>query len=428
MIDDFRSAGGRPDESLKAKPNKLQKTEIPEPDYANYAQSDYINASSNNGEVDDGLPQSMQESEDLQQKPGKFFKRLHLSWPPSKKEYAVLAVLVVLLGGSAAALTLNTSSKPVLKAAPIVIVKTAPKSDLVPSTLSGLMVSPSVNKQPVTAVMVENSTFARPQSGLSQAGVVFEALAEGGITRFMAVYQDTAPSNIGPIRSVRPYYEQWALGFDASIAHVGGSPDALADISTWNVRNLDEFYNGASYHRITTRQAPHNVYTSIAALNQLEASKGYSTSTFSGFPRKAEAPSKNVTAGSINLTLSGAEYNVNYTYSPSTNSYNRSEGGAAQTDANTNAQISPKVVIAMVVPLSQGALDSSDAYYSDYNVLGNGPVYVFQDGTVQTGSWSKASNTSQISFTSSNGQVIKLNPGQTWITAISSNSGVSYTP
>jgi len=109
------------------------------------------------------------------------------------------------------------------------------------SKLTGVQVDPAVNQRPTTAVMIENSTAARPQSGLDQAGVVFEAIAEGGITRFEAIYQDSQPAYLGPVRSVRPYYIQWALGFDAAIAHVGGSPEALSDIKTWNAKDLDQF-------------------------------------------------------------------------------------------------------------------------------------------------------------------------------------------
>ncbi len=355
-------------------------------------------------------------------------EKLALHWPPGRKEYIVAGVLVLLIGGGAAfALTRPSKPTPVIKAV-IVKPKTPPKPITVPSTLSGLPVSPSLNQLPVTAVMIENSTDARPQSGLGQAMVVFEAIAEGGVTRFMALYQDTSPANVGPIRSARPYYVQWALGFDAGYAHVGGSPDALADIKSWNVRDLDEFANGGSYHRVSTRAAPHNVYTAISTLNQLETKKGYTSSTFTGFPRKAEAPAKTPTAASINLTLSGSVYNAQYTYVAASNSYNRSEGGAAQLDANTNTQISPKVVIAMVVPESQGTLDASGAYYSDYNVIGSGPVDVFQDGTVTTGTWTKSSNTSQVTFTDASGQTIKLNPGQTWLTAVTTASDISYTP
>jgi hypothetical protein len=277
--------------------------------------------------------------------------------------------------------------------------------------------------------MIENSTDARPQSGLGQASVVFESVAEGGVTRFLALFQDTSPDNVGPIRSARPYYIQWALGFNAGYAHVGGSPDGLADIKAWGVRDLDQFANSGAYHRVTTRPAPHNVYTSIAALNQLETAKGYITSTFTGFTRKPkEAPSKQPTAKTIDLTLSGPVYNAHYDYNPATNSYNRSEGGAPHIDANTNTQISPKVVVAMVIPESNGALDSSGAYYSNYAVIGSGPVYIFQNGTVITGQWTKSDNPSQITFTDSANAPIKLNPGQTWLTAISSTAKIGYAP
>jgi hypothetical protein len=354
-------------------------------------------------------------------------QKLALHWPPGKKEWLVAAA-VVLLCGLGAVLIITHHHKPA-PVATVKLIKPKPvKPKTVASNLSGLQVDPSLNKLPVTAVMVENSTDARPQSGLSQAMVVFEAVAEGGVTRFMALYQDTSPSSVGPIRSARPYYVQWALGFDAGYAHVGGSSDALADIKAWSVRDLDQFANGAYYQRVPTKAAPHNVYTSIARLNQLEDSKGYTSSSFTSFPRKTEAPSKQPTAATINLTLSGAVYNVQYTYAAATNSYNRDEGGVPQTDANTSDQISPKVVIAMVIPESNGALDASGAYYSDYADIGSGPVYVFQDGTVTTGTWTKAGNTNQLTFADASGKAIKLNPGQTWLTAISATSKISYTP
>jgi len=354
--------------------------------------------------------------------------KFRLQWPPGQKEWLASAIVVVVCGSIIGLVLTHTGPKPVASAIKVTKPKPVPKPTTVPSTLTGLPVDPSVNQRPVTGVMIENTTFARPQSGLGQAGVVFEAIAEGGVTRFLALFQDTAPSNIGPVRSARPYYIQWAMGFDAAYAHVGGSQDGLADIKAWGVKDLDEFANAGAYHRISSRAAPHNMYTSIAALNQLETSKGYTTSNFTGFPRKPEAPSKTPNARSINLTLSGPVYNAHYDYNAATNSYNRSEGGAPHIDANTNQQISPKVVVAMVVPMTRGALDSSGAYYSNYASVGSGAVYVFQDGLVTTGQWSKPSNTAQITLTDASGQPLKLNPGQTWITAVIANNDVSYSP
>jgi hypothetical protein len=354
-----------------------------------------------------------------------WLQKLNLSWPPGKKEYIIAAVLVILIGsGSWWLISSRHQPTPVPKTTANAPKNTAAAaSTTVPSTLTGLPVDPSVNQRPVTGVMIENSTWARPQSGLGQAGVVFEAIAEGGITRFLALFQDTQPTNVGPIRSVRPYYEQWALGFDAGLAHVGGSPEALSDIKKWKVRDLDEFYNAGYYHRISSRQAPHNMYTGIPTLNQLETKKGFTSSSFTGFPRKRESPAKTPTASVIKFTLSGPDYNVVYRYDAATNSYKRAEAGAAHIDANNGGQIAPKVVIAMIMHYGL----EKDGYHSDYNAIGSGPVDIFQDGTVTAGQWSKTSASSQISFTSANGKAIKLNPGTTWLTAIAQSSYVSYT-
>lgn len=159
----------------------------------------------------------------------------------------------------------------------------------VASPLTGIQVTPALAKRPVTDVMIENSIDARPQSGLESAGVVFEAVAEGGITRFSALFQEAEPQLIGPVRSVRPYYMDWVAPFQASVAHVGGSPDGLKKVRG-GMRDLDEFFNPGSYWRSTSRAAPHNVYTSFAKLDALNKSKGYKTSTFTSWPRKQDAP------------------------------------------------------------------------------------------------------------------------------------------
>ena len=304
-----------------------------------------------------------------------------------------------------------------------------PAPTTVASTLTGLPVDPSVNARPVTAVMIENSIDARPQSGLDQAGVVFEALAEGGVTRFMALFQDTQPDYIGPVRSARPYFIQWLLGFDAAYAHVGGSPDALQDITSWRVKDLNKFYNAGAYERISTRYAPHNVYTSIAQLNQVEAAKNYGASNYTGFVRKKDAPSKTPTATSIDLAFSGYYYNAHFDYDVATNTYKRSESGQPHMELHkdgTQVQIAPKAVVAMIVPEQNGALDSSGAYYANYAALGSGQIIVFQDGTAQAGTWSKASNTAPLTFTDAQGQPLALNAGQTWISAVTTAGSVTY--
>jgi hypothetical protein len=352
--------------------------------------------------------------------------RLTDNFHTHKREWLASTLIVLFCGGLVGLVLIMTDKKPEVAAVKPVkkVEKKVEAPKVVPSTLSGLPVDPTVNQRTVTGVMVENSLAARPQSGLSQAGVVFEAIAEGGITRFLALYQDTEPENVGPVRSARPYYAQWALGFDAGYAHVGGSPAALRNIKEWGVRDLDQFHNAGAYRRIASRQAPHNVYTSLSQLNQLETSKGFTTSTFKGFERKKEAASKQPNAKSINMAISGPVYNSHYDYDAASNAYKRSMAGAAHIDANTNAQISPKVVIALV--MSYGF--EADGYHSTYGTIGSGVALIFQDGVLTKGTWNKTDNKAQFTFTDATGKAIGLNPGQTWITAVKAEANVTFQP
>lgn len=347
----------------------------------------------------------------------------------SKKQWIILGcVIILVIGASIAAIIALHKPKVVVKNTPKpkpAVVKPVPPPPVV-STLTGLPISDaSLNSKPVTAVMIENSTDARPQSGLDQAGVVFEAVAEGGITRFVALFQDTAPTYIGPVRSVRPYYIQWLMGFDAAVAHVGGSPEALADLRTWGTKNLDQFTNGSYFHRITSRYAPHNVYTSMAELNALEAKLGYGKSTYTPFLRKPDAPSKAPNASSIDFNISGFYYNVHYDYDAATNSYKRSEAGQPHMEVNESGvqtQITPKVVVALVMP--QGI--EADDLHSSYSTIGSGQAFVFQDGIATPANWHKTSASSNFTFTDANNQPLKFNAGQTWLTALGDASRVSY--
>jgi len=353
-------------------------------------------------------------------------KRFLMRWPQGKKEWAAVIIVLLLLFGLGTAVFLKYHHHKPVDTVSFIRGK-KPRPTTVASRLTGVQVSPALAQLPVTGIMIENSAQARPQSGLGQAGVVFEALAEGGITRFLALYEEGQPGAIGPVRSARPYFIDWLTAFDASYAHVGGSPTALSEIQSLNIRDMNQFAYGSYYTRVASKAAPHNVYTSMASLRSLEQSKGWTTSNFTGFPRKSDSPSKTPTATTINLNPSNSGMAVNYQYQSTLNSYKRSEAGVPMVDANTNLQLEPKVVIAMVVPWTNGPLDASGAYYTDYSDIGTGAAFVFQDGTVTQGVWSKSSQTSQIQFNTASGSPIKLNAGQTWITALGNSSEVSFT-
>lgn len=343
----------------------------------------------------------------------------------TKKQWIIIGVVAALLlgGGGYALYAFVLKDEPVVKPAQKSqeTKKPAPQPTTVPNTLTGLPVDPSLNERPVTAVMIENSTDARPQSGLNEAGVVFEAVAEGGITRFLTLFQDTGPDYIGPVRSVRPYYVQWAMGFDAAVAHVGGSAEGLALVRA--NKDLDQFFNPGQYWRVSSRVAPHNMYSNVQKLRELQIAKGWEKSDFNGFARKTkESPSTAPNARFIDFNISGAIYNSHYDYDATTNSYLRSEGGKPHTDERSGKQLDAKVVIGLVMPQGKNGI------YTTYNTLGTGTAFVFQDGVVTTGTWTKTANNSNFTFKDANGAELKLNPGRTWITVVGSNDRVTYKP
>jgi len=339
---------------------------------------------------------------------------------------SIASVLVLAIGGLSAWLIIANTRKPVATKAPAVIKKQLPPTPPPKyySPLTGVEVpDQAATQKQVRAIMIENSPDARPQSGLKDAGVVFEAIAEGGITRFLCLYQESHPALIGPVRSVRPYYVDWLAAFDATVSHVGGSKNALDEVRNGTFKDIDEFFNGAYYWRATDRYAPHNVYTSSDKLDELNQKKGYTSSTFTGFARKhTEPPAATPTASTIDIDISYALFNVHYDYDKASNSYIRSEGGAKHTDREAG-QLQPKVVIVMKVPTQ---LAFEDGYREQMQTIGSGDAYIFQDGSEMTGKWTKSAQRSQVVFTDANGTVIPLNAGQTWISVIAPEKEVTW--
>ena len=333
-----------------------------------------------------------------------------------------LAIVGLLFAASMVAfITLYQSPKKVIAPkAGVVATPTPTPAPVFYSPLTGEEVPDIAStKQVVTGVMIENSLDARPQSGLKQAGIVFEAIAEGGITRFLALYQEQKPQMIGPVRSLRLYDVDWFAPFQASIAHVGGSLYALREVRNGHYRDIDQFFNSQYYWRSTDRWAPHNVYTSFAKLDQLNKKNGYTKSVFKSWPRTDGDPAKKITAKTIDVTISGPLYNSRYIYNPKTNLYVRYQNGAPHLDRE-KGKITPSVVIVMDVH-EETVLQ--DGYREVIKTTGIGKAHIFQNGTEIEEYWHKKDRGSQIKFTDAKGEEITFTRGQTWITAVPKNEG-----
>ena len=317
---------------------------------------------------------------------------------------------------------------------------------------------------PAYCIQTPNGTDgARPQAGLNQAGVIFEAIAEAGITRFAAIYQDPTSSVIGPIRSLRSYYLEWDTPFDCTIVHAGGSGDALAAVSAGGYKDLSEdysyMYRGTSGNRLWN-----NLFTTATYLKKFSADHNYSKSEIKGFSRMTPSESAKArvdqtaktkldivkpaegntseveaTAPAIGIRFGGiANFNVDYTYNAETNTYERSyQSGVAHEVYSCSAedlgeknpeevcslvQMSPSVVVAIIVSERRAA----DNYHEDIDVIGSGDAYIFQNGTATKGTWQKSTKADQIKFTDADGKEIKLAPGQTIISAVPNYGSVEF--
>lgn len=293
------------------------------------------------------------------------------------------------------------------------------------SRLTGMEVKTKAEEtQAATCIMIENSPDARPQSGLVDAGVIYEAIAEGGITRFMAIYQEAKPDFIGPVRSVRMYYAEWAKPYNCSLTHAGGATDAIQWIRANGFRDINE--NRTTFWRQAGRYAPHNLYTSFERIDAFNKSKGWTSSVFEGFER-VDAGEEPVVSDnpvkSVIIKVSSNLYSPVYTYDAATNTYKRAHqsGGTHMDKAKSGAltQNAPDVVIAIKVD----AVRRPSTPYSNYVTTGSGTAHVFQNGSVVEGKWVRAGVGSELTFVDASGNIIPLNRGQVWITAYPSSGG-----
>jgi hypothetical protein len=282
-----------------------------------------------------------------------------------------------------------------------------------------------------TCIMIENSPAARPQSGLNEAGVIYEAIAEGGITRFMGIFQEAKPNYIGPVRSVRMTFAELAKPYQCSIAHVGGSDNALRLIRNNSAfRDIDQFFNGNAYWRIRGRVSPHNVYTRFSMLDELNFNKGYRTSDFKGFARikpdtTPETPEKR--ANKITIDMGNKQYSPVYNYDQNSNKYYRSyaQGGEhySVTEDGAKSQFSPDIVVAMKV---NAVARTGEEQYADYTTTGIGDATIFQNGGIIEARWSRDNADAELKFVDASGSDIQLNRGQTWITLYPSDKSVTW--
>jgi hypothetical protein len=311
---------------------------------------------------------------------------------------------------------------------------TAPKTEACP--LNGELFTKGEKqiwegRRPLT-VMIENHSDARPQSGLSKADVIYEAVAEGGITRFLAIYYCGAAAEdfiIGPVRSARTYFIDFAseYGDYPLYAHVGGAND------------LNQFSLGfptfwRDYERLGRPVATeHTMYSTPDKLYEIAHERGLDAQDddgnrwdedFQSWQFKDDGQEKgSVDKIEFDFWSGHQEYRVTWQYDQENNQYLRLNNGEEHKDLNNDEQLKAKVVIVQFM-IEKGPVDALKHLL--YTTIGTGKALVFQDGQVTTTTWSKADRQSRTVFKDSRGEEIKLNRGQIWLEIVPVGQEVNY--
>lgn len=335
---------------------------------------------------------------------------------------------------------------------------TAPKTEVCP--LNGAKFTKAERdiwqtRRPLT-VMIENHAESRPQSGLSRADIIYEAVAEGGITRFMGVFYCAAAAQnltLAPVRSARTYFLDWVLEYDALYNHVGGAgrcPDetvdprarALCQIGQYGIKDLDQF--GISFpncyrnpdrldHPVATE---HQMICLSDNLYEIAAKRGWTNVDKDGIPWdknfdswkfKDDLAEKDRPA-SLSAEFTAwkgyeKEYSVRWDYDRQTNTFKRFNGGVAQTDLETKEPLMAKNVI-LEFSKETGPVD--EHAHLLYQTIGEGKATILLDGKKIEGTWRKQARTSRTKFYDEKGREIEFNRGQFWIEILPTGTEIKY--
>ncbi len=274
------------------------------------------------------------------------------------------------------------------------------------------------------AVMLTGDLEAWPLSGTGDADLVFEMpVVTGGITRYMVVYSCGNPAEIGSIRSARHDFIPIAMGFDAILAHWGGSHFALDKLNNKIMDNINALYlDGSVFYRKPGLPKPHDGFTTIERLQEYSKRMGYRLENkFKGykFYDEENPADKN---GSLTIGYYSI-YKVAYDYNAKTNSYLRFKGDKKDVDKLDSEQISVKNVAIMFAASRQ-----IEGQYNDVDIEGEGKAIVYQNGWEIKGTWQKDKNNlkSKLYFYNEAGEEIKFVAGKIWIQVVEPGQVVKW--
>jgi hypothetical protein len=277
------------------------------------------------------------------------------------------------------------------------------------SPYTGEEVKKEVLDNVAVLTVVENSIDARPQSGLNAADIVYETMAEGGIPRFIALFQKNSSNKIGPIRSVRAYFLDISKEYNLPFAHCGGSEEALTLIKKENLMSLNEMAYGSSYWRDKERVAPHNLYTSTDKLRELVKTKNLVKTPAVKLKFDSTYWDNSLLAPATEVLLKiNRYYSTSYSYKDGM--YLKSMDGKPSADKEDKTPLTFKNIVVQITSIKTQA----DGSHLDIALVGQGDGYIISSGKFIKMHWTKKDATSQTLLTDEVGNTLPLCPGKTW--------------
>ena len=284
-----------------------------------------------------------------------------------------------------------------------------------PSPLTGLEMNGDY--KPV-AIMIENFKAARPQSGIIDADLVYEANVEGGITRFLAIFQSKRPEKVGPVRSLRHYFMWLAQEWDAYLVHYGQSFIAEEYFDKIDVKRLNGFYTDKPFWRDTTRKAPHNVYIDPATcLDKIDYKQEAQGFLFDVTKIPDGSPYTDITIPYYKtITI------VTYKYDQKKKLNLRSINGKPDVDRETGNQLFAKNII---IQYAKHSILEPGAGYRDVKLIDKGEAQFFINGSYIEGTWERKGADTKTVYYDDNNNEMYFAPGNTWVQIVQKDMNVT---
>ncbi len=276
--------------------------------------------------------------------------------------------------------------------------------------LSGVEAPNGVPPRPALAVKVENYPDARPQAGLQSADIVYEEPVEGGITRFIVLFQCDDVDRVGPVRSVRPTDPKVLSQFGVPVlAYSGGAATVVRVVEAADLVPVDETRGGSAFTRDESRAAPHNLYADTRALYRVAKDGRQAPDPVFAYADEIDGRSRRVS--SIHLPFSSTYSDVFWTWSRKAGEWRRSHGDVPHVDEAGDPISATNVVVQMVPEV----IGPHGGLTPQLELTGSGRAYVFRDGRMIVGRWVRDSLHDVTTFVTKDGEEIALAPGRTWV-------------